>query len=976
MRIKDIYFERFGMYKNWRFTPPEKGLTLLYGPNESGKTTLLEGVRGILFGWRPKMRKESAGYLTIDRGGRDYHLGRDGKKLDFYPLGEKAISAEPSQLWWHGLDRKTYERIFALTLEDLQGSAIIHESDVRSRFFGIEGGERLSHTAENIEKEAADLLVASANGKRKINVLTEKMKQLDTSIEMLGRQETEFADIRRRLKDTEKTEGELQGSLQQWQEYSRSIEMVLRAWDTYRRAEEAKVKMDSLMDGALPEQEQFLNLDREINQCREHMRIWRGKEEGLIPDNFSPDSPLNVHGQEVDLLYEQLGRWEQLAKECGQGETYLKKVSEQLSLSRKMQSTWRDDQSMPEDVDWFAGEKASTALRLAEDGIDQWKLREPTRPEGVAQEGEGAYTAERIADLGNGTDEMRAAYNEKVQSISEYAKMELHPPKTIFFMVFSLIMAVLTALMYILGRADLNAGWVTGMVLTVCFGGASFVYARYREKQYKDSIVELRKAVSDAERKMIQLRETFGLPIPKSIDDLNEMRTSYEEKRRAYYGHDVELAKLHGYEQQRKVWTTEGESLKAQLATSEKNWQDWCPPGISKVVSGRDFFAIKQEYDIYMEQKARFDGYKKKLKEHQEEYDQILNSATILWHNLQLEGAPNTTELRRLYSTLQNYRQNKVRWEQKETQRKTYREEFDQWHRKEKDLLLQQEEILQKAGFSTANEYRRKMLSLEQYRQWETIYKQSKIQLDLLAPNRDSYDLLTRRLREGNKSKWEDEARRGEDQIASIEQRLASLYEQRGELTETMRRMGADQTLTKLLQERKQTEEVLSEALQTWVTQILVSHFIEQAQHRYEKEKQPMVMETASHYTQVLTNGAYGLTLLPGSKELVAVSGDGTQIASDLWSSGMGDQIYLALRLSLAKTFGRQAEPLPIILDDILLRFDEERQKSALSLLAEIGREEQIWLFTCQEQLLRLAEQLKNDDIKLYRIHLKNVVEV
>lgn len=41
----------------------------------------------------------------------------------------------------------------------------------------------------------------------------------------------------------------------------------------------------------------------------------------------------------------------------------------------------------------------------------------------------------------------------------------------------------------------------------------------------------------------------------------------------------------------------------------------------------------------------------------------------------------------------------------------------------------------------------------------------------------------------------------------------------------------------------------------------------------------------------------------------------------------MGDQIYLAVRVALAMAFAEQIESMPLILDDILVRFDEVRQK-------------------------------------------------
>lgn len=39
---------------------------------------------------------------------------------------------------------------------------------------------------------------------------------------------------------------------------------------------------------------------------------------------------------------------------------------------------------------------------------------------------------------------------------------------------------------------------------------------------------------------------------------------------------------------------------------------------------------------------------------------------------------------------------------------------------------------------------------------------------------------------------------------------------------------------------------------------------------------------------------------------------------SKIWSSGTGDQVYLAIRLAMALSFGEQMETLPIVLDDIL----------------------------------------------------------
>ena len=64
-------------------------------------------------------------------------------------------------------------------------------------------------------------------------------------------------------------------------------------------------------------------------------------------------------------------------------------------------------------------------------------------------------------------------------------------------------------------------------------------------------------------------------------------------------------------------------------------------------------------------------------------------------------------------------------------------------------------------------------------------------------------------------------------------------------------------------------------------------------------------------------------------------------------SDGTIDQLYLALRLAVA---GELTPEAPLVLDDALVRFDDERLKQAMDILQEISEEKQIILFTCQNR--------------------------
>jgi uncharacterized protein YhaN len=61
-------------------------------------------------------------------------------------------------------------------------------------------------------------------------------------------------------------------------------------------------------------------------------------------------------------------------------------------------------------------------------------------------------------------------------------------------------------------------------------------------------------------------------------------------------------------------------------------------------------------------------------------------------------------------------------------------------------------------------------------------------------------------------------------------------------------------------------------------------------------------------------------------------------------SDGTVDQLYLALRLAVAQELTPDA---PLVLDDALVRFDDERLKAAVEILKAISRQKQVILFTC-----------------------------
>ena len=96
---------------------------------------------------------------------------------------------------------------------------------------------------------------------------------------------------------------------------------------------------------------------------------------------------------------------------------------------------------------------------------------------------------------------------------------------------------------------------------------------------------------------------------------------------------------------------------------------------------------------------------------------------------------------------------------------------------------------------------------------------------------------------------------------------------------------------------------------------------------------------------------------------------DGSNVHVEGMSEGTRDQLYLALRLAALDRHLEEHEPMPLILDDLLSTFDDERAKAILPQLAQLAKRTQSLLFTHHAHLIELArETLGNEGFKLHRL--------
>lgn len=135
---------------------------------------------------------------------------------------------------------------------------------------------------------------------------------------------------------------------------------------------------------------------------------------------------------------------------------------------------------------------------------------------------------------------------------------------------------------------------------------------------------------------------------------------------------------------------------------------------------------------------------------------------------------------------------------------------------------------------------------------------------------------------------------------------------------------------------------------------------LEQQIEDYRKENQAPVLGRAGELFSTLTLGSYaGLRDeldSSGKPILLGVRPDDQEVAVDGMSDGSCDQLYLALRLATLEQHLIKGEPMPFIVDDILIGFDDDRTRVCLDVLAELSTQIQVLLFTHHRRVLALAE--------------------
>jgi uncharacterized protein YhaN len=214
------------------------------------------------------------------------------------------------------------------------------------------------------------------------------------------------------------------------------------------------------------------------------------------------------------------------------------------------------------------------------------------------------------------------------------------------------------------------------------------------------------------------------------------------------------------------------------------------------------------------------------------------------------------------------------------------------------------------------------------------------------------------------------------DQLRQLDEQTVQLQSERDALRDAVAAekihlagMDPNATAAEAAEEKQNLLAGIQSDAEQYLRLRLATALLREGIDRYRKKNEGPVLGRAGELFRRLTLGSFAGLRIDfddrGEQVLAGVRPGGEVVLPAAMSDGATDQLYLALRLASLEAWLARNEPMPFVVDDILIRFDNRRSAATLEVLAELSRATQVIFFTHHAHLVELARECVAKDVLL-----------
>lgn len=265
MKVKDLQIEGFGVWTGLSVDSLPDGMTVFYGPNEAGKTTLMQFLRAMFYGFTPERRSrylppvhggKPGGAMRVTGPGGGYEIARRAQLNDPGVIGQLTVTSSDGLVQGqHRLamllgqvDESIFTNVFAIGLRELQELSTLDDTAAADELYKLSSGlDRVSLVDVMRQlRGARGQIVGPTPEIGQMQLLIQKREKLRDEQDQLIARGKRWGELAAQKKSHQTEIDELKQRKEQWELESKIIETALQVRDPWMNRDRLRTNLSSL----------------------------------------------------------------------------------------------------------------------------------------------------------------------------------------------------------------------------------------------------------------------------------------------------------------------------------------------------------------------------------------------------------------------------------------------------------------------------------------------------------------------------------------------------------------------------------------------------------------------------------------------------------------------------------------------------------------------------------------------------------
>jgi uncharacterized protein YhaN len=1010
MRLAEIQIDRHAHWRDLTIPLRARGLSVICGPNEAGKSALRRFIRGILFGFAARdsltdgqapSLLPAAGSLLIEHAGENHRIHRAaiGMTADRPHLigTETASPANATLSAIDGLaDPALFDQVFSIDLRELGEFGILSGEQVHRHLFGLslgEEGRRILAAGRRIE-EHKHRIFDPVHKSGELAELFARRDAADAKLQELDCVSERHAEWCRRRDQIEQEIAGLRSRRSGAEAQLRGHQFIDRVWGPWRRLRDCRQEFEQLDEvDDFPEQglQRLDRLESNIAAAAESRDRLHAEARRLRQEFFNPEDATTWRRQAslIQSLVDQRAWLVSLAqrRDAARRESAERQLDFETACER-LGPDWSSTRIAAADVSVAAERRLTGTADSFRAALSRRKgLKRKRQRAAEAYREFRDSLAEGLHDLGAATPAAAVALaRERLAEVStlaelkfrerelagrlnslEYERRRAAPQLTLPRWV-HVVLGLFAFMGVILAGWGLVAGVTTSGVagaiyamLGITCGGLAWGLKIQYEGDAGNRLATIDAAAAVVRREIDQVRlDLKRLARDEPQFDAADLLVAAQERLNRAIELEADQRRLVAMHRRLALLRKKLPTAHLEVGTARESWQN-----LLERIGFPQSDAISEAATAW--QLLTEAAEQLRLWKHAQSDLQLVDGLWESWRRRIAElgyrlGADHLAD-RQPLDLLAAWEEQLATIERRRQDRRSARDQIRvkqreavEFKKRVEELKVHRSALLIQAGAGNRDEFEARARSYARRIHLDDQIEQAQRELDEVCAAHVDLALVEEDLLRFDDRQNTESAEMLRLELADLDHDLERSYEHLGGVKREIEALEGDRRASRLRFEIQQIDHRLSGLAGEWAICETASRALVDLRDDFERTGQPAALADASSLFARLTGGRYRSLKAPlGEKRLLVIDEQGKTFPLQSLSRGTREQLLLAVRLAVVRELARRGTSLPLILDDVIVNFDDERAGAAIDLLVELAAAgQQVIFFTCHQHLAGL----------------------